>query len=114
MTNEQRISLIAHGFEEHPSINKTKFDKHKEVTEKLFCMYEAKDKDYGSSFSATYKKLGIISAVTRMTDKMNRLENLATQPQEEQQVKGESIMDTLMDLANYAIMTVIELEDGVE
>lgn len=27
------------------------------------------------------------------------------------QVEDESITDTLMDLANYAIMTIIELED---
>ncbi|MDN5318011.1 MAG: hypothetical protein PWR08_2136, partial [Thermoanaerobacterium sp.] len=58
-----------------------------------------------------YKKLGIISAITRMGDKYNRLVNLCTKSESERQVKDETIKDTLMDLANYAIMTIIELED---
>ncbi|WP_416389590.1 nucleotide modification associated domain-containing protein [Peptoanaerobacter stomatis] len=50
----------------------------------------------------------MISAVTRISDKTNRLQSLCVN---KQQVKDESIKDTLMDLANYAIMTLIELEE---
>ena len=35
---------------------------------------------------------------------MNRIEKLSTS---EAQVSGESIKDTLLDMANYAIMTVM-------
>ena len=45
----------------------------------------------------------------RLGDKLNRLESL-TINKNSQQVSDESIRDTLMDLANYAIMTIIELE----
>lgn len=81
--------------------------KHKQICEELNRMYEAKNHDYGDSFGETYKKLGIISAVTRITDKVNRLQVLCTK---ESKVKDESVIDTLKDLANYAIMTLIELD----
>jgi hypothetical protein len=45
----------------------------------------------------------------RLEDKLNRLKALTIKNQS-QQVKDESVEDTLMDLANYAIMTVIELQ----
>ena len=43
----------------------------------------------------------------RLDDKLNRLKSLA---KNSAQVRDESIRDTLLDLANYAIMTVIEME----
>ncbi|KEI94446.1 hypothetical protein N496_20170 (plasmid) [Clostridium botulinum A2B3 87] len=85
-----------------------KLNKHKIICDELKEIYKNKNHDYGDSFGETYKKLGIISAVTRITDKVNRLQSLATK---EQKVKDESIKDTLKDLANYSIMTIIELED---
>ena len=84
-----------------------KYEKHKQICNKLNEIYKAKNHDYGDSFGETFKKLGIISAVTRITDKVNRLQSLCTK---EQKVEDESIRDTLMDLANYAIMTIIEIE----
>lgn len=81
--------------------------KHKIICEQLNKIYEQKNHDYGNSFGETYKKLGIISAITRITDKHNRICALATK---KQMVKDESIKDTLLDLANYCIMTVIEME----
>lgn len=83
---------------------------HKDICERLNVVYEKKNKDYGNSFGETYKKLGIISAVTRISDKMNRLESLATKPEEERLVKDESIKDTVLDMANYCIMLAMELE----
>ncbi|GAA0122230.1 DUF1599 domain-containing protein [uncultured Clostridium sp.] len=84
-----------------------KAQKHLEVCKELNNLYKIKNHDYGDSFGETYKKLGIISAVTRITDKVNRLQSLCTK---EQLIKDESIRDTLIDLANYSIMTIIELE----
>lgn len=86
------------------------FEKHKQICEKLNEIYQAKNRDYGNSFGEMYKKLGIISAITRIGDKYNRLVSLGTKPESERRVKDETIKDTLMDLANYAIMTIIELE----
>ena len=83
--------------------------KFKEIANGLGELYEKKDKCYGGSFSSTYQKLGIISAVTRISDKYNRLCNLATNPDIDN--LGENLEDTLKDLASYAIMTLIELRD---
>lgn len=91
-----------------------KAQKHKDICNALNEIYEKKQHDYGDSFGQTFDKLGIISAVTRISDKYNRLVSLCTKPEEERKVKDESITDTLLDMANYCIMTVIEMhkEDG--
>lgn len=82
----------------------------KRIALELCNLYEAKDKCYNNSFGDTYKKLGIISAVTRISDKYNRLCNLATNPDIDN--LGESLEDTLRDMASYCIMTVMELENA--
>ena len=84
-----------------------KVTRHYAICQKLNQVYKAKNHDYGDSFGDTYKKLGIISAVTRLSDKMNRIISLAVS--HDAQVKDEKIEDTLIDMANYAIMTLIEL-----
>ena len=87
-----------------------KVARHLEIVKTLNQLYDSKGHDYGDSFGETYQKLGIISALTRISDKYNRLISLATKPEEERKVKDESIQDTLLDLSNYCIMTVIEME----
>lgn len=85
-----------------------KLETHINICKNLSEIYKKKNHDYGDSFSETYKKLGIISAVTRITDKYNRLVSLSTKPESEREVLDETIDDTLIDLANYCIMTLIE------
>lgn len=87
-----------------------RIERHLEIVTALNQLYASKNADYGDSFGETYHKLGIISALTRISDKYNRLISLATKPEEERKVKDESIQDTLLDLSNYCIMTVIEME----
>lgn len=77
-----------------------------DITTNMAKTYAAKNHDYGNSFEQSCNKFGIIAAIVRMGDKMNRLESLAVKRAE---VKDESIKDTLLDLANYAIMTVMWL-----
>ena len=79
----------------------------KKIATELGELYEKKNTAYNNSFGDTYKKLGIISAVTRISDKYNRLCNLATNPDIDN--LGESLEDTLRDMASYCIMTVMEL-----
>lgn len=86
-----------------------RIQEHKLLCEKLNKTYEQKNHDYGNSFGETFDKLGVVSAVTRISDKYNRLVSLCMLPDEERKVKDESITDTLLDMANYCIMTVIEL-----
>lgn len=83
--------------------------KHRAICKVLSDTYAKKNADYGNSFGDTFEELGIISAVTRISDKTSRLKSLC-RPDADQKVNDESIRDTLMDLANYAIMTVMEMD----
>lgn len=69
--------------------------------------YRDKNADYGDSFSKSYQEFGMTAPIIRMSDKMERLKSLS---KAEAKVKDESKRDTLIDLANYAMMTVIELD----
>ena len=86
--------------------------KFKEITDEMNALYERKNHDYGNSFSETYRKLGIVSAATRMLDKMNRIVSLVTK--DKQEVNDESLRDTLIDIANYAVMTIMEIDKKKE
>ena len=74
----------------------------------LMALHARKNKDYGNAADASYREFGLVSYVIRLNDKMNRLKSL-TKPGVEQEVKSESIEDTLMDLAAYAIMAIESL-----
>jgi len=71
-----------------------------------------KDSDYGDSFGKTFDKYGIVSALTRMSDKLNRIDNLTAINYRDSSTKmkvDESIEDTLLDLANYAMLTYLQI-----
>lgn len=82
----------------------------KQIAEEITALYKKKDMLYGNSFGQTYEKLGIVSAVTRISDKYNRLCNLAVNKDIDN--LGESLEDTLKDMAAYCIMTIIAMKDG--
>lgn len=83
----------------------------RQKVEKLTKVYVAKNKDYGDSFTRSLDKRGIVASIVRMEDKMNRIDSLHDKPTTE---VDESLVDSLEDLANYAIMTAIWLEKQVE
>lgn len=80
--------------------------KHEQICKSLNELYARKNADYGDSFGKSFKEYGLTMASIRLEDKLNRIKALSKQ---EAQVSDESITDTLMDLANYAIMTLIEM-----
>jgi len=90
----------------------TKTERHEQLCNQIHDIYIKKNHDYGDSFGQTYDKLGIISAITRISDKYNRLVSLGTG--QEQMVQDEKIEDTLLDMANYCLMTVIEIQNQKE
>ena len=82
-------------------------EKHKEICNYLNNLYAKKNHDYGDSVHDTFLKYGLTSFLVRMEDKLNRARTLS---QKEALVNDEKIRDTLLDLANYAIISVIELD----
>ena len=75
-----------------------------EILDKMSEIHSKKNADYGDSFGDTYNKYGFVSALVRLSDKLNRLNSLYRSGNI--QVKDESIGDTLLDLANYAVMAL--------
>lgn len=76
--------------------------------------FKSKNADYGNSFSQLYQEFGdngIITAAVQISHKYHRFMNL---------IKGtpakvnESLRDTLLDLANYCVLTVMELDKAKE
>lgn len=79
----------------------------KEIMEEMNALYQKKNADYGDSFHQTWKKFGQTVGLVYMDAKMNRITQLLAHP-EAQQVHSEKIEDTLIDLANYAVLTIME------
>lgn len=79
----------------------------KDVLEHMHSIYSRKNADYGNSFSKSYEEFGLVSPVIRLSDKVERLKTLCNK---EAQVKDESIIDTLIDIAVYAVLTVLEIK----
>jgi hypothetical protein len=82
--------------------------RHYDIVMGLNELYAKKNADYGDSFHDTYVEEGMAMARIRLSDKLNRFKSLTKSGN--QQVNDESVRDTLLDLANYAIMTVIEMD----
>lgn len=85
-----------------------KIQKHQELLNYLHNLYVTKNHDYGDSVHDTYEKYGLTSFLVRMEDKLNRVRTL--NQKQDIQVPTEKIEDTLLDLANYAILAVLELK----
>lgn len=90
-----------------PQLYKTKSEVVRSLAESLAHTYECKNAVYGDSFGRSVQKYGLVSALTRMSDKFNRAENLILGA--ENRVPDESLTDTLLDLAAYALMTIVEI-----
>lgn len=86
-----------------------KGNQHEDICKVLNDIYRAKNADYNDSFGKSFQEYGMIMAAIRLEDKLNRFKALIKQ---EAKVLDESIEDTLMDLANYSIMTLIEIQNS--
>lgn len=87
---------------------KKRVEQHRDILDKMNDVYEKKNIDYGDSFSESCDEFGIIASVTRISDKYRRFKQLSLS--NANLVEDESIEDTLLDMANYAIMTVMWLK----
>lgn len=81
-----------------------------EIVNEMANLYAKKNANYGNSFSKLYEDLGPVAGLVPLHNKLDRLTNL---------MKGgrndfESIEDTLVDLANYAVMNLIEYRASKE
>jgi hypothetical protein len=82
-----------------------------EIFKEMFSTYCKKNADYGNSFEKSIEKFGLVASAVRLWDKIERFSNLISN---DAQVKDESFEDTLLDMANYAAMTVLYLRKNRE
>lgn len=79
-----------------------------EIMNQSLSLYKKKNADYGNSFAEVYKELGFESGLVQILHKVNRIKGIYNKGKAD--VENESIRDSLIDLANYALMTVVEME----
>ena len=91
----------------------TKVERHKALCQELNDLYARKNHDYGDSFHQTFLEEGYAMSRIRLSDKLNRFKSLSRKAGDVQ-VKDESLRDTLIDLAIYALMTVLEMEENAD
>ncbi len=84
-------------------------EKHADICTELNNLYACKNQDYGNIYHQSFLEEGMAMPRIRLQDKLSRFKTLTKS--NERRVPDESIRDTLMDLANYAIMTIMELDD---
>ena len=87
----------------------TDVNRFEDITNKMIRIFKKKNHDYGNSFEQSLNEEGLAASRIRMGDKWNRFKTLS-KPKTEAKVNDESLRDTLVDLANYAIMTVMWLD----
>lgn len=84
----------------------------KEIHQQEEALYAERNEKYGDSFAKTFQEYGEAVALIRLEDKLNRAKTLVSMGLKGSD--GESLIDTLMDLSNYANMTIIELTSSNE
>lgn len=79
----------------------------KSLHSKQEALYAEKNEKYQDAFGKTYAEYGPTVAIIRLEDKLNRVKALVAAGLDGS--NGESLVDTLTDLSNYANMFIIEL-----
>ena len=83
-------------------------EKINEACNQLSRVLKEKNKKYGNSFFITADEYGNTVLLLRIQDKLSRLKQILIN--NEKSTKDESPLDTLLDLAGYAILAKIYLE----
>ena len=97
--------LMPKDYSHKPNGDEARF---KKITKEMVDLYSRKNTDYGGSFDESLDEDGLLVAKIRLKDKLNRFSQLINN---DSLVEDESIRDTLIDLANYSVMTLMWLND---
>ena len=89
----------------------TDADRFNEIIDKMSDTYKRKNSDYGNSFSKLFDECGMTYAYGHLAEKVERINSLR---KNDAKVHGESMIDSLYDLANYSILTIMEIEKRKE
>ena len=101
----KQMSEIKNPFE---TIENYNIKHHAKICKEMNDLYERKNHDYGDSFHCSFEEEGWATVRIKLSDKLNRFKTLTKG--KEQLVNDESIRDTLIDMANYSVMAISELD----
>lgn len=87
-------------------------DYFKKVLEEMSAIHEKKNSDYDGAFEKIYEFMGIVYPMSRILEKVLRV--ISIEGKGQYRVLDESPRDTLVDIANYAVMLVAELDKKEE
>ena len=108
---EQKTEIKVEGTDKTSAAQVTNIQSDEEIygslLDKLFTTYKYKNADYGSAFAEMFDELGIDYAYGKLREKMNRIKVLRNKPN---MVENEGLEDALLDMAGYAILTLVELK----
>ena len=79
------------------------------ITEEMVTLYSQKNADYGDAFTESLDEDGLLVSKIRLKDKLKRFAQLI---ENDALVNDESMRDTLIDMANYAVMTMMWIDDN--
>lgn len=82
---------------------------HKDICDKIHTLYETKNMDYGDSMHPLFEEFGLQAFLVMFHIKINRIKSL-----QYREANYESMEDSLMDLANYALIALTELKQSKE
>ena len=82
------------------------------LTKQMLEIFKKKNADYGDSTTQTFKEFGLTSYAIRLNDKLNRIKSFCKNG--ELEVKDESCIDSLMDMASYCLLAVIDIKNQKE
>ena len=77
------------------------------ILDAMYDTYKKKNQDYGNSFHELFVEDGPIVGKIHISEKYKRFVQLLTSGKN--MVENEHIEDSLLDMANYCILTLIEM-----
>jgi hypothetical protein len=80
----------------------------RKVCQNLAELLVKKNRDYGNSVQEQFNEYGLASILIRCDDKMRRIKNLEGKVA----LVDESLQDSMKDLAGYAVLGLLCLEDA--
>lgn len=84
----------------------------KALTSEMIATYSRKNRDYGNSFDRMCKEYGNTYPIIHLDEKLARIKSILLTG--DNAVKGETAVDSLLDLACYSLMTIMDLQEQQE
>lgn len=85
----------------------------RDILEGMGDLYERKNEDYGGAIEKAIHEFGYIYSACMLFNKLERFRNLIKKNDFEGKV-GESLVDTLLDMANYAVETARVMQNDID